>query len=104
MIKHATAIYTGGGIYIYYGELTDGTYFRTCDMWECIEICNANTGSDEADYEEFYEEHSLRSITDKEYVVFFNDMIRWILENKPEGNYSEYELEERLYKEVEVYE
>ena len=35
-IANATAIYTGGGIYIYHGKVENGNYFRACDEWECI--------------------------------------------------------------------
>lgn len=56
-ILSAEAVYTGGGIYIYYGKLSDGTYFRACDDWDWIEICDYDTSVEDADYEEFYEEH-----------------------------------------------
>ena len=48
-----------GGIYIYYGRLTDGNYFRACDGWDFIEICNEDTSVEEADYNEFYEKYSI---------------------------------------------
>lgn len=41
-IKSQTAIYTGGGIYCYYGELEDGNYFMADDIYECARILNAN--------------------------------------------------------------
>lgn len=97
-INTATAIYTGGNIYIYYGQLEDNTYFRSCDTWECTEICNADTSTEDADYMEFYEEHSIKAIAGKEHREFFNKMLQWILEHKPDGNYVTYELEKRRYK------
>lgn len=97
-IKSATAIYTGGGIYIYYGELDNGTYFRTSDTDDCIEICDADTSVDEADYIEFYEEHRIKTAIDNQYKIFFNKMLTWIIENKPEGNYSVEELNNRIIK------
>jgi len=98
-IANATAIYTGGGIYIYYGQLTDGNYFRACDEWDGIEICNADTSVDEADYYEFYEEHSIETLAKEEYEIFWNEMLLWIIHNAPEGNYQADELEERMIKE-----
>lgn len=109
-IKSATAIYTGGGIYIYYGELDNGTYlspdmketvekatyFRTSDTDECIEICDTDTSVDEADYIEFYEEHRVRTVIDNQYTFFFNKMLAWFIANKPEGNYSVEELNNRI--------
>lgn len=98
-IKSATAIYTGGGIYIYYGQLDNGNWFRACDDWEWIAICDSDTSTDEADYPEFYEEHEIGSLTDDEYVEFWNKMILFILTNKSIGNYSPGELEDRLLTE-----
>ena len=98
-IKHATAIYTGGGLYIYYGQLTDGNYFRAYDEWECIEICNSDTSVEDADYSEFYEEHSVGRLEKEEYKVFWNEMLLWIINNKPKGNYQACDLENRMIKE-----
>lgn len=100
-MKNATAIYTGGNIYIYYGQLENGLYFRACDEWECIEICDADTSTEEADYIEFYEKHSKGTIANEEYTNFWNDMLLWIIHNEPDGNYSSYELEKRIIKRIE---
>ena len=107
-IKNATAIYTGGGIYIYYGELQNGLHFRTADEWLYISICDAETGKyDEdgfcdADFEEFYQEHEVDDVQGCDYENFFNDMILWILHNKPDGNYSTDELESRMYARIDT--
>lgn len=105
-IKTATAIYTGGGIYIYYGQLENGLYFRACDDWDCISICNADTGnynddgSCDADYPEFYDEHEINTIYGYQFEEFFNDMILWIMHEKPDGNYNVDELEKRMFAHV----
>lgn len=98
-IKNATAIYTGGGVYIYYGQLTDGNWFRACDDWEGIEICDSDTSVEEADYNEFYEEHTLKILDGNEYKTFWNEMLLWIIHNIPEGNYQVDDLENRMIKE-----
>ena len=98
-IKKATAIYTGGGIYIYYGELENDLFFRACDDWDWISICDSDTSTEEADYYEFYEEHETGSITGEEYKKLWNELLLWIIHNKPKGNYSSYELEGRLIEE-----
>lgn len=95
-IKNATAIYTGGNIYIYYGQLLDGNWFRTCDDWEGIEICDSDTSVEEADYYEFYEEHTFESLEGDEYKTFWNEMLLWIIHNAPEGNYQVDDLERRM--------
>lgn len=97
-IKNATAIYTGGGIYIYYGQLENGLYFRACDDWDFIEICDSDTSVEDAGYYEFYEKHSKGTIAGIEYENFWDDMILWIMHNAPKGNYSIDELEMRMIK------
>ena len=99
MISCATAEYTGGGIYIYYGQLKDGNYFRGCDDWDSIEICSKDTGTEEAEHIDFYDAYSIKSLTGQEYKTFFHKMLLWILKNKPKGNYCGEELERRLQKE-----
>lgn len=95
-IKNANACYTGGGIYVYYGELENGLYFRSCDDWKSIEICNYDTSTEEADYYEFYEEHTVESIGGEAFKTFWNDMLLFIIHTAPKGNYSIDELERRL--------
>jgi hypothetical protein len=95
-IKNANACYTGGGIYIYYGELENGLFFRACDDWESIEICNADTSTEEADFYEFYENHTIESIGGNDYISFWNNMLLWIIHNAPKGNYNASELENRI--------
>ncbi len=95
-IKTATAIYTGGGIYIYYGQLTDDSYFRTCDDFDFISICDADTSSDDADYIEFYEVHEINTLINNNFKTAFNAILKWIINNRPSGNYSANELENRF--------
>ena len=102
-IKNATAIYTGGGLYIFYGQLTDGNWFRAYDEWECIEICDSDTSAEEADYYEFYEEHTIETLVNDEYKTFWNEMLLWIIHNAPEGNYQVDDLERRMIKMAKYY-
>ena len=95
-INFATAQYTGGGIYIYYGQLENGDYFRTGDGEDFIEICDAYAGTDDADYSEFYEEHRIKTLTDYSYIVLWNNILNWIIKNNPKGNYLSSELEDRI--------
>lgn len=97
-ITFANACYTGGGIYIYYGNLSDGTFFRTWTDGECIEIVDksADIDNEEADYEEFYEEHRIASLVGKEFCEFWNEMLRFIIQEQPNGNYWVSDLEEEI--------
>lgn len=101
-IKTATAEYTGGGIYIYYGELENGLFFRTADEWEYIAICDADTSVENADYPEFYEEHEIKDICGCDYENLFNEIILYIMHNEPDGNYNIDELESRMYARIET--
>lgn len=101
-IKTATACYTGGGIYIYYGQLESGLYFRAVDDWGVIWICNADTEAEEADYSEFYEAHTVEEITGEDFKTFWNAMLMHIINGcAAHGkwlNFSRDELESRLEK------
>lgn len=103
-IKTATAVYTGGGIYIYYGQLESGLYFRTADEYEVIDICNADTSDESADYAEFYEAHSVEEIADtsKDFQTLWNAIISHILNGGATlgrwSNYSRTDLENRIIK------
>lgn len=95
-IKNANACYTGGGIYIYYGELENGLFFRACDDWDFIEICDADTSTEDADYPEFYDEHEKEVIAGDDFKVFWDRMLLWIIHWGTDGNYDSYDLEKRL--------
>ena len=97
-VKTATAYYTGGGIYIYTGQLKNGLYLRGCDDWGSIAICNKNTDTEEADYSDFYDEYLVEEVTGSTYKKLFNSVIDWIITHKPDGNYLESELQERIIK------
>ena len=101
-IRTATACYTGGNIYIYYGQLESGLYFRAVDDWDVVWICDADTEAEEADYSEFYEAHTVEEITGENFKPFWNAMLTHIInEGEAHGkwlNYSRDELESRLEK------
>lgn len=94
-IKTATACYTGGGIYIYWGQLENGLYFRTWDDAEAIYICGSDTEAEEADYPEFYETHLIQELTGDDFAAFWNGMLSHIIETGNPGNYSSSDLERR---------
>ncbi len=101
-IKTATACYTGGGIYIYYGQLESGLYFRTCDEWEAVYICDTNTGTEEAEYSEFYEQHTKEELTGKAFEAFWNQILSHVINGGPAfdkwSNYQKSDLEDRIIK------
>ena len=76
--------------------MQDGNWFRACDEWKTIEICDADTSVEEADYNEFYETHSFKTLSGEKYKTFWNEMLLWIVHNAPEGNYQVNDLEKRM--------
>ena len=101
-IKTATACYTGGGIYIYYGQLETGLFFRAVDDWDVIYICDSNTEAEEAEYSEFYEAHAVEEITGDNFKNFWNTMLSHILDGGAAhgrwSNFSPSELKDRIIK------
>lgn len=101
-IKTATACYTGGGIYIYYGQLENGLYFQADDECEAINICDADTGNEEAQYLEWQELHTVEELTEDSYRAFWNAMLLHVinggLSHDEWQNYLTSDLEERIIK------
>lgn len=101
-IKTATACYTGGGLYIFYGQLESGLYFQAYDEWESVYICDAETGTEEAQYIEFYDQHTVEELTEDNFRSFWNAMLLHIINGGlPYGeqhNYLTCDLEERIIK------
>lgn len=101
-IKTATACYTGGGLYIYYGRLESGLYFRTWDECEAVYICDADTSTEEAEYSEFYEQHTAEELAGEEYKAFFNKMLSHVLNGGRAfdkwSNYQKSDLQARIIK------
>lgn len=90
--------YTGGGIYVFTGKLADGNFFMADTANYDVRVLNANpdepTGMDalgiterNIDSVEWQEEHLVEDLTPDEAVAFFKDMLKWVDENRPEGNY-----------------
>jgi hypothetical protein len=101
-IKTATACYTGGGLYIYYGQLESGLYFSAYDEWESVYICDADTSVEEAQYETFYDQHTVEELTKDNFRSFWNAMLLHIinggLSHGEWHNYLTSDLEERIIK------
>ena len=92
-IKNATAIYTGGNIYIIHGQFEDGNYFLTSNDWESVLILNDSPEDlDVSLYEDWQTEHTITEAVHEEYDRIYNEAVNWIKENLPEGNYDPDEL------------
>lgn len=98
--------YTGGGIYVFTGELADGNFFMADTANYDVRIVNASPVipadmSDEEVWEkygisrdedawasvEWQEEHLVEDLVPDEAVKFFKGMLKWVEDNDPSGNY-----------------
>lgn len=91
--------YTGGGIYLFTGKLTDGNFFMadtanydvrvlTEDPNEPTYIRDDGTVWERnIDSVEWQEEHLVKDLTPDEAVAFFKEMLKWVEDNDPSGNY-----------------
>ena len=97
-----TPVYTGGNIYIYYGQLKNGNWFVTADSDCWLNEVDANPDDfddDEVWQTEWIEEHNVKAYEADEAKQFYKAMLRWILEKEPDNantNYNLYDMEERL--------
>ena len=97
-IKMANAEYTGGGIYVFVGELTNGRYFMM-DNFMDIRIMNQFPSLDDEDvwYDEWQEKHLIEDIEDEEErKEFFKMVLTWIKNHGNDGNYSMVDIEYML--------
>lgn len=105
-VKSATASYTGGGFYVFLGELTDGTYFIAEYPYWSVRVVDedpqptfwGDNYDTDAGYSPWQESHLIKDVDDDSTEAFFNDMFDWILKNKPEGNYNSGDIEDMLKK------
>lgn len=78
MIERVEANYTGGGIFIYTGELDTGNFFFTATDWEAdVLILDEDPEEffDECDMPEWQEKHTIREITGTEAMRFWLEML-----------------------------
>ena len=106
-IKSVEPNYTGGNIYVYTGELNDGTYFMASDDWTDTQnnfynvlIVNEDPNSEENEedswFEDWQQSHLVKSLEAEEAANFFKDMLTWVIKNKPDGNYQVADIEDIL--------
>jgi len=77
-IKEAFAVYTGGGIWLFYGKLSDGNWFLT-DDYGATRILNADPSDlDESTYEEWQQEHLVRDLMGNDRLDFCDALCDYI--------------------------
>lgn len=98
-IKDAYAVYTGGGIWLFYGELKDGNYFLTDDYGATRILDTDPSDFDETLYEDWQQEHLVEELEGNDRTSFGDDLIDWLknANDKNRGGITDEELDE--YKE-----
>ena len=89
MIK-ANAFYTGGGFYLYTGEILKGKYFLTDNEDDYTMISDADPEEylEECFYEEWFNKHRIGELIGGDHKANLLEAFDWILKNNPKGNYS----------------
>ena len=94
--EKVTPDYTGGGIYIFSGKLTDGNYFLADgDMFD-VSILDADAYEnwEECFYAEWQEAHIVKNLSSAEALEFFKSMLTWIRVNEPKDcNYDMHDMD-----------
>lgn len=70
-IKEAHAVYTGGNIWLFHGELEDGTYFLTDDEGRTQILDENPEDFDESLYWEWQEKHLIRDLENEDERIDF---------------------------------
>ena len=98
-VIEANATYTGGGIYQYTGVFDNGNYFQTwTDYEEYVQELNIDPHKnwDDNDDEEWQNEHMIAEHYGQEATEILKEGMKYIIDNKPLGNYSVGEVEDAL--------
>jgi hypothetical protein len=93
-IKKAEAVYTGGGIYLFYGELENGLHFLTDDMGATLVLDASAENFDESLYEDWQSAHQVEELTDEARRTAFVDILCDYLKEHDRGM-TDYELEKQ---------
>ena len=76
-------IYTGGGIWCFDGELSDGTFFIAEDANDSFRIVNEDPrGNEEAWYPDWQEKNLVMDIDDNKTAPIFIDLYLWLESHK----------------------
>lgn len=98
-VIRANAEYTGGGIYIYTGQLDNGNYFQTSTGWEdYVQELDADPEEnwDENSDEMWQNEHLVEEHCGDEAMGILRQAMKYIIDNQPTGNYAVGEIEDNL--------
>ena len=100
-IMKATAVYSGGNIYLYYAELENKQWIMGNDEWLIVvsenPIANEETFEDSG-YYEWQEEHLVEQIPEEKYQMVLNKILETIFDGKTIKEYDNYAMDELKYR------
>lgn len=82
IFKKVNAVYTGGGIWLFYGETNHG-YFLTDDNGATRFLSADPSNLDDSLYNEWQEEHLIKDLENPERLAFCDALINRLLRNNP---------------------
>lgn len=107
-IEYATPNYTGGNVYVFTGKLKNGNYFLADDTFtpfdtRILDIDPNTTIKDENGIEvtlmddvSLQDKHLVKDLDENDAKEFTLNLVKWIEENKPDGNYQVDEIKAKL--------
>lgn len=100
VVTFANACYSGGGIYLYLGTLSNGLHFIADDTKNDFSICLCDVLPDFENMGEssFFDAHVVECLDSSEPATrkLYNSIIAYIVTNRPNGNYQTDELLARM--------
>lgn len=83
--------YTGGGIYIFTGKLTNGNYFLATNDYD-VRVLDSPYDWDSEFFDEWQEAHLVKDLEPSAALQFCKQMVDWVKANEPNANYSMYDM------------
>ena len=80
--------YTGGGFYVFAGKLTNGNYFIADNDMYNVRILDTPYDWDTNFEVEWQEAHLVKDLGAADALQFCKQMVAWVKEHKPDGNYA----------------
>ena len=100
-ITKATAVYSGGNIYLYYAELENKQWIMGNDEWLIVvdtsPIIDEQTFEDSG-YCEWQEEHLIKYIPERHFQKVLNKILKAIFDGKSIEEYDNFSMDELQYR------
>lgn len=78
-IKNGVAVYTGGGIWLFYGDLENSFHFLTDDNGCTLILDESAEDFDESLYTEWQEAHKIKELEGESRILFVDELLDYLL-------------------------